>query len=72
MKGHFLTSTKINMFRKYLQEEEKSGNTLEKYIRDVTAFFKFWTGAITKDTVNEWRETYYKESRQSAENFVAI
>ena len=57
MKGHFLTSTKINMFRKYLQEEEKSGNTLEKYIRDVTAFFKFCTGAITKDTVIAYKQS---------------
>ena len=51
MKGHFLTRKEIERFRNYLREEEKSENTLEKYIRDVTAFSAFCDGTITKDTV---------------------
>ena len=51
MKGHFLTSKEIERFRNYLREEEKSENTMEKYIRDVTAFSAFCDGTITKDTV---------------------
>lgn len=51
MKGHFLTSKEIERFRNYLREEEKSENTIEKYIRDVTAFSAFCNGTITKDTV---------------------
>jgi integrase/recombinase XerD len=51
MKGHFLTSKEIERFRNYLREEEKSENTMEKYIRDVTAFSAFCDGAIRKDTV---------------------
>ena len=51
MKGHFLTSKEIERFRNYLREEEKSVNTMEKYIRDVTAFSAFCDGTITKDTV---------------------
>lgn len=49
MKGHFLTSKELESFRNYLREEEKSENTLEKYIRDVTTFSEFCDGAITKD-----------------------
>ena len=51
MKGHYLTNKEIEKFRNYLREEEKSVNTMEKYIRDVTAFSAFCDGTITKDTV---------------------
>ena len=51
MKGHFLTSKEIERFRNYLREEEKSENTMEKNIRDVTAFSAFCDGTITKETV---------------------
>ena len=56
MKGHFLTSKEIERFRNYLREEEKSENTLEKYIRDVTAFSAFCDGTITKDTVIAYKQ----------------
>lgn len=56
MKGHFLTSKEIEKFRNYLREEEKSENTLEKYIRDVTAFSAFCDGAIIKDTVIAYKQ----------------
>ena len=57
MKGHFLTSKEIERFRNYLRDEEKSENTLEKYIRDVTAFSEFGSGAITKDTVIAYKQS---------------
>ena len=57
MKGHFLTSKEIERFRNYLREEEKSENTQEKYIRDVTTFSKFCNGAITKDTVIAYKQS---------------
>lgn len=57
MKGHFLTGKEIERFRNYLREEEKSENTLEKYIRDVTAFSVFCYGTITKDTVIAYKQS---------------
>ncbi len=51
MKGHCLTDKEIERFSNYLRDDEKSCNTLEKYIRDVIAFSKFCNGSITKDTV---------------------
>lgn len=57
MKGHFLTSNEIEKFRNHLREEEKSDNTIEKYIRDVTAFSEHCTGAITKDTVIAYKQS---------------
>lgn len=56
MKGHFLTRKEIERFRNYLREEEKSENTKEKYIRDVTAFSAFCDGAITKDSVIAYKQ----------------
>ena len=56
MKGHYLTNKEIEKFRNYLREEEKSENTMEKYIRDVTAFSAFCDGMITKDTVIAYKQ----------------
>jgi len=57
MKGHFITNKEIERFRNHLREEEKSENTMEKYIRDVTAFLVFCDGAITKDTVIAYKQS---------------
>ena len=56
MKGHYLTNKEIEKFRNYLREEEKSENTMEKYIRDVTAFSALCDGTITKDTVIAYKQ----------------
>ena len=38
MKGRILTDKQIAAFVVYLKNEEKSENTIDKYIRDVRAF----------------------------------
>ena len=43
---------RIQNFQHYLLEEEKSPATIEKYIRDVTAFYEWNAGSdVTKQTV---------------------
>ena len=56
MKGQILTSEAIQNFKKYLRKEEKSKNTIEKYIRDILAFMDF-TGEdeISKETVTAYK-----------------
>lgn len=34
-----ITNEIIKSFEKYLYEEEKSGNTIEKYMRDIRGFY---------------------------------
>ena len=52
MKRHFLENKDIEAFRAYLCEEEKSGNTKDKYERDVRAFAAYCGGReIIKETV---------------------
>ena len=52
MKGRILTGKQITAFAVYLKSEEKSKNTVEKYIRDVRAFAAYVGDAvITKETV---------------------
>ena len=52
MKGRILTETQIAAFAVYLKSEEKSENTVGKYIRDVRAFSAYvGTAEITKETV---------------------
>lgn len=52
-----ITKKAINDFEIYLTEEEKSTATIEKYIRDVTAFAK-WSGKreLCKTTVLEYKK----------------
>ena len=52
MKGRILTDKQIAAFAVFLKSEEKSQNTVEKYIRDIRAFAVYMNGAeITKETV---------------------
>lgn len=41
MKGRFLSEERIEEYRQHLISEEKSDNTIEKYLRDVKAFAVF-------------------------------
>ncbi len=52
-----ITRELIEKFRHHLMEEEKSSATLEKYIRDVTAFFVWLTGhELDKMAVLRYKE----------------
>ena len=63
MKGRILTSEAIQSFKKYLREEEKSENTIEKYLRDVRAFMAFADGeAIQKEIVIAYKNKLFSEN----------
>ena len=52
MKGRIITESIISNFKIYLQNEEKSSNTIEKYIRDVKAFAVYTNNLdVTKEMV---------------------
>lgn len=57
MKGRILTQKIIYEFKEHLISEERSGATVEKYIRDVKAFAVYVNGAeITKETVINYKK----------------
>lgn len=63
MKGRILTETQIAAFAVYLKSEEKSENTVEKYIRDVRAFSAYvGTVEITKETVIAYKNNLLSEN----------
>ncbi len=63
MKGRILTSEAIQSFKKYLREEEKSKNTIEKYLRDVRAFAAYLSGTeVTKETVIAYKNKLLSEN----------
>lgn len=73
MKGRFLTAEIIAEFKEHLILEERSVATVEKYIRDVTAFSAFLDGGeITKETVIAYKkhlqENYAVRSVNSMQN----
>ena len=63
MKGKILTRNQIAAFAVYLKSEEKSENTIEKYIRDVRAFAAYMGNAeITKEAVIAYKNKLLSES----------
>ena len=57
MKGKVLSNKTIEQFEKHLRMEEKSQNTVEKYIRDVTAFAEYlgWK-AVSKESAIAYKQ----------------
>ena len=63
MKGRILTSEAIDCFKKYLRGEEKSENTVQKYLRDVRAFAAYLKSAeITKEAVIAYKNKLLSEN----------
>ena len=63
MKGRILTETQIAAFAVYLKREEKSENTIEKYMRDVRAFCAYVGEAeMTKETVIAYKNKLLSEN----------
>lgn len=63
MEGRYINSEIIRRFQRHLMEEEKSDATIEKYIRDVTAFASYISStAITKETVIAYKQHLLDEN----------
>ena len=63
MEERILTENTINKFMRYLVSEEKSKNTIEKYVRDISAFMLFLSGSpVTKDKVIEYKAKLISEN----------
>ena len=57
MKDFIIGIEKINDFINYLKLEEKSANTIEKYMRDIKAFWQYvGTQAVTKELTIAYKE----------------
>lgn len=56
MKGRFITAKTIAEFKDHLILEERSAATIQKYIRDIKAFAKYASEAITKETVIAYKK----------------
>ena len=63
MKRRILTSEAIEHFKNHLREEERSENTIEKYLRDVRAFVAFANGnEICKDMMIAYKNKLLSEN----------
>ncbi len=63
MKGRILTKKQIEAFAVYLEREEKSKNTIEKYLRDVRAFSSYMGSTeITKESVIAYKSKLLSEN----------
>ena len=63
MKERILKKEAVEDFKKYLYKEEKSGNTIQKYLHDVRAFVIFADDSeITKETVIAYKNKLINEN----------
>ena len=63
MKEYYLTKEVIQRFEQYLKNEEKSENTVEKYLRDVRSFIAFLgENEATKETVIAYKNRLIEEN----------
>lgn len=63
MEGHFLTEEIIQRFEQYLRSEEKSQNTVEKYLRDIQVFITHLDGTeVTKEAVISYKNKLISEN----------
>ncbi len=63
MKGRILRNKTVEDFEKYLYKEEKSENTIQKYLHDVQAFMIFASDSeITKETVIAYKNRLINEN----------
>lgn len=63
----------INTFAEYLRSQEKSRNTVEKYIRDVRHFFRFLgENEIDREFVLRYKEELQKEYKPSSVNSMLV
>ncbi len=64
-----ITNSKIKDFERYLRSDEKSENTIEKYLRDVKAFFEFaGAGEINKSVVMEFKASLVEKYEVTSAN----
>ena len=63
MKEYYLTKEVLKRFEQYLKNEEKSENTVEKYLRDVRSFIAFLgENEATKETVIAYKNRLIEEN----------
>ncbi len=62
-------SQKITEYVVYLKSEERSHNTIAKYVRDLRAFLTFWGGGeISKMIVLDWKDKLIQEYAPASVN----
>lgn len=63
MEGHCFTETRIGEYELFLRKEEKSENTIRKYVRDVRAFTDFaGVAEIRKNIVIAYKNKLLSEN----------
>lgn len=68
MSTSFLTA-KIPAYATHLRGEERSANTIVKYLRDLSAFFRYLGGAeVSKEAVLDWKEALVEEYAPASVN----
>ena len=62
MENRYITETMQRDYRDYLEEEEKSRNTIEKYMRDIRAF-RVWLSdrPLSRQELLAYKETLKKD-----------
>lgn len=71
MEERIITKNMIEKYKSYLQNEEKSKSTIEKYIRDIEVFFKYTDNReINKEMVIEYKKELQEKYKVRSVNSI--
>lgn len=71
MEERIITKNMIEKYKSYLQNEEKSKSTIEKYIRDIETFFKYTDNReINKEMVIEYKKELQEKYKVRSVNSI--
>ena len=64
-----ITEQSLREFRAYLESEERSAGTVEKYLRDVSALVRWLCGASAeKERIAQWRDALLEDHKPGTVN----
>lgn len=64
-----ITEESLREFRAYLESEERSAGTVEKYVRDVRSLERWLSGAAAeKERIAQWRDALLKDHKPGTVN----
>ena len=67
--GHEITAERIEQYAAKLKDDERAGNTVEKYVRDIRAFAKYLNGEpVTKENAVGWKNSLVQSRKATSVN----
>ena len=69
---YLMETRELDQYESWLRDQEKSPNTIEKYVRDVRAFLRYAGGRLNREAVLAYKEHIRKQYQPASVNSMLI